>query len=310
MTNQMTPPPAVVSRPRAVLIGLAGTGVTPSLSPAMHELEGARHGMNYVYRTIDLVSAQTTADHLSRLLASARVLGFNGLNITHPIKQTVIPLLDELAPSAETVGAVNTVVFEDGRMIGHNTDVTGFGGALDSALPDSPRSRVVLVGAGGAGSAVATALATRVDRLDIVDIDDSRARRLAAVVGAQSAAQIGAAPRTDLPALLGQADGVVNATPFGMADHPGTPFDPQLLKPATWVADIVYRPVETALLRAARQRGCPVMSGLGMVMRQAADAFEIFTGEIADRDAMLNDLRNLVTAESAGTVTPLHKREE
>ncbi len=282
-----------------------GTGVTPSLSPPMHELEGARHGMHYVYRAVDLAADETSPAQLSVLLAFARTLGFNGLNITHPVKQTVVPLLDELAPSAAMVGAVNTVVFDNDRMVGHNTDVTGFGGALDMAFPDSQRAHVVLVGAGGAGSAVACALATRVESLTIVDIDETRARALAAHVGTKCPAHVEAASADSLPRLLAAADGVVNATPFGMVDHPGTSFNPELLSSDAWVADIVYRPVETDLLVAARERGCRVMSGLGMAMRQAADSFEIFTGESADRDAMLNDLRNLVTAEAAGTYTPV-----
>lgn len=127
------------SRRRAILIGLIGEGVTPSLSPPMHELEGARHGLHYVYRTIELSAKEATEDSVRQLLVSADRLGFTGLNLTHPIKQMVLPLLDELAPSARRVGAVNTVVFDDGRTVGHNTDATGFGAALDEALPDNPQ---------------------------------------------------------------------------------------------------------------------------------------------------------------------------
>ena len=290
------------TRPRTILVGLIGEGVAPSLSPSMHEFEGARHGIHYVYRTIDLEAGEGTEAGIARLLESARRLGFDGLNITHPVKQTIIPLLDHLAPSARSVGAVNTVLFGVDGATGHNTDVTGFGAAFDESLGDAPRGRVVLLGAGGAGSAVATALAARsIPHLVIVDVDLERATLLAQQTGAF------AATLRDLPDLLAAADGLVNATPFGMAAHPAAPVDLGLLAAPAWVADIVYRPAETALLAAARASGRRVMSGLGMAMHQAADAFEIFTGEPADRRAMLADLAGMVAAEATPTdSTPTH----
>ncbi|MEV8135538.1 shikimate dehydrogenase [Microbacterium aurantiacum] len=287
---------------RAVLIGLVGEGVRASLTPPMHELEGARHGMHYVYRPIDLARGEGTDEYVVGLLDWARRLGFDGLNVTYPLKQAVVPLLDGLAPSARSVGAVNTVLFTAQGTVGHNTDVTGFGAAFDDAFTEEARGRLVLVGAGGAGSAVASALSAReIGELVIVDADARRAETLAAGVAELGRAPVRAAGPDDLPALLRGADGVVNATPMGMSAHPGAPFDVALLDDRLFVADIVYRPVETALLRAARERGCRVMSGLGMAMHQAADAFELFTGESADRSAMLADLQDLVSAEGAGT---------
>lgn len=288
---------------RSVLIGLIGEGVTPSLTPPMHELEGARHELHYVYRTIELSSRESSEESVRQLLTSAHRLGFSGLNVTHPIKQLVLPLLDELASSAQSVGAVNTVVFDNGRSVGHNTDVTGFGRALDEALPGSPLRKVVLIGAGGAGAAVAHALVARdVESLVIVDIDFARATTLAASLSPEDPHTVRAGSTDDLHHLLADADGIVNATPLGMAAHPGTAFELDLLNEHMFVTDVVYRPVDTALLRGARERGCRVMSGLGMAMHQAADAFEIFTGEPADRRAMLTDLQHLVDAESIGTL--------
>lgn len=297
----MTTAPRLPGSPRSVLVGLIGQGVTPSLTPPMHELEGARHGMSYVYRPIDIVPDEaTTFGELSLLLTYARRVGFTGLNVTHPVKQRIIPMLDELATSARQVGAVNTVVFDGDRAIGHNTDVTGFGSAFDRTLGSAPRDRVVLVGAGGAGSAVATALAERgIADLVIADVSIERADALAAQVRVLSSGSVCGAPASELPALLAGASGAVNATPFGMAAHPGTAFDPGLLPDGAWVGDIVYRPTDTALLVAARERGLRTMSGLGMAMGQAADSFEIFTGEPADRDAMTHDLKNLVALEAA-----------
>lgn len=290
----------LITRPRSVLVGLVGQGVGPSLTPPMHELEGARHGMHYVYRTIEVDPDHVAPQDIEALLWAARRMGFNGLNVTHPVKQAVMPLLDELAVSAQRVGACNTIVFDGDRTVGHNTDVTGFGASFDASFGDAARGRVVIVGAGGAGSAVATALSKRgVGDLVIVDIDVARAQRLAARIAGLSAGRVRGAGPAELPRLLANADGVINATAFGMAAHPGTAFDPDLLAEDAWVGDIVYRPTETPLLTAARARGLRTMSGLGMAMGQAADAFEIFTGEPADRAAMTNDLKNLVAAEDA-----------
>lgn len=287
-------------RRRSILAGLIGQGVAPSLTPPMHEREGARHGMNYVYRPIAIEPSDAEAGPLAKLLWAAQTMGFDGLNVTHPAKQTILPLLDELAPSAESVGAVNTVRFDGARTIGHNTDVTGFGSAFDASFAGSAHDLVVLVGAGGAGAAVATALAARdIADLIICDASEERALSLAERVRPVARGAVRGVDAEALPGLLPVASGVVNATPFGMAAHPGMAFDPALLVADAWVGDIVYRPTDTELLLRARARGLRTISGLGMAMGQAADAFEIFTGEPADREAMMNDLKDLVAAEAA-----------
>ncbi|GAA4509577.1 shikimate dehydrogenase [Brevibacterium yomogidense] len=294
--------PSLPTSRRAVLVGLVGQGVAPSLTPPMHELEGARHGMSYVYRTIEVDPDEAGPSDIARLLWAARRMGYDGLNVTHPVKQAVMPLLDELAPSASRVGACNTVVFDGDRTIGHNTDVTGFGSAFDASFGGTQYGRIVIVGAGGAGSAVATGLAERdIEEIVVVDVARDRAEQLAAQTAPLTNGTVRGASSSEMPQLLAAADGVVNATPFGMAAHPGTAFDPALLPAGSWVGDIVYRPTDTALLLAARGRGLKTMSGLGMAMGQAADAFEIFTGEPADRAAMTQDLKELVAAEAAAT---------
>src|SRR5580704_12072270 len=159
--------------PRSVLVGLIGSGIEASRTPAMHEREGAAQGVAYVYKIIDLDTLGLTAAALPELLTAARRFGFAGLNITHPCKQAVIPLLDDLSPDARALGAVNTVVFgRDGRAVGHNTDWSGFAESFRRGLADVRRNRVVQFGAGGAGAAVAHALLTLgVDELAIVDTD-------------------------------------------------------------------------------------------------------------------------------------------
>jgi shikimate dehydrogenase len=272
----------------AILIGLIGSGIQPSRSPALHQREGAAHDLAYIYRLIDLNVLRLGIEALPDLILAARRLGFTGLNITHPCKQAVIPLLDRLSPDAEALGAVNTVVFEPGgRAVGHNTDWSGFAESFRRELADVARQRVVLLGAGGAGAAVAHALLTLgAGTLSIVDVNQARAEDLAADLCARFGRER-AVTAHDSGAAVERADGVVNATPVGMAAHPGMPMACELLRPGLWVADVVYFPIETAFLRAARARGCRTMAGGGMAVFQAADAFRLFTGRKPDAERMM-----------------------
>ena len=264
------------------LIGLVGSGIGPSASPALHEREADELGLRYLYRRLDLdVLRRPVAD----VLAAARLAGFDGLNVTHPAKQEVVPHLDELSPEAAALGAVNTVVFDGGRAIGHNTDATGFARSLTRGLPDVRMDDVVLLGAGGAGAAVAHALLSLgTGRLTIHDVDGGRSAKLVDALRRRFGA--GRAETGDLDAVH-RADGLVHATPTGMAAHPGSPIPAELLRPGLWVADIVYRPLETALLAGARARGCRVLHGGGMVVLQAAESFRLFTGVEPDPARML-----------------------
>lgn len=275
-----------MSRP-SILVGLIGAGIQSSLSPAMHEREGAALGFRYVYRLIDLDAIGETAAALPRLLASAEREGFAGVNVTFPCKQAVIECLDELSPDARAVGAVNTVVFGDGRRVGHNTDWAGFAEGFSRSLPDACRERVVLLGAGGAGAAVAHALLTLgTGQLVLVDVEADRAAGLADALCARFG--VGRARASGDPeAALAGADGMVNATPIGMAKFPGLPLPAGLLSPSLWVADVVYFPLETPLLAEARKRGCRTMSGAGMAVFQAAGAFRLFSGVAPDTSRML-----------------------
>ena len=287
------------NRTESYLIGLVGDGVMPSLSPHMHEREGDVQGVRYLYRPVDLHELDLPATAVGDLLQSAYRMGFNGLNITHPCKQLVLQHLDEIAPDAERLGAVNTVVIREGRFIGYNTDFSGFAAALASGLPGATLDRVVQLGAGGAGSAVAYALLTAgVRELDLVDTDAARcAARVAELAGFFPDRTVTARTTAELPQLMTQADGLVHCTPVGMAAHPGVPLDMSLVESRHWVADIVYRPIETELVREARAKGCAVLDGGRMAVGQAADAFRIFTGRQADADRMRSHFLELVAAE-------------
>ncbi|MDN6377979.1 MAG: shikimate dehydrogenase [Brevibacterium aurantiacum] len=269
---------------RSLLLGLIGEGISASRTPRMHENEGIAHDLTTIYRTIDIAEERLTSVPLAELLTSAVHLGFDGLNITHPFKQQVIELLDEVDPGARRIGSVNTVVIDEaGRTTGHNTDVTGFARGFEAGLEGVARNRVVQIGAGGAGRAVSFALSeSGVKDLVIADISAERAQDLAAEIGDD----VRAISMSELEPAITSADGIVNATPVGMAAFPGTPFDTDLLDSQTWVADVVYFPLETQLLREAKAKGCRTLDGSGMAVNQAIDAFELFSGRKADPTRM------------------------
>lgn len=273
---------------RSLLLGLIGDGTELSRTPAMHEAEGLAQGVPTAYRRIDTLVEPARSASLPALLQAATMLGFDGLNITHPFKQQVLQYLDEVDEQAARIGAVNTVTIRDGKLTGYNTDVTGFARGLAQGLPHADLSHVVLVGAGGAGKAVAHALlGAGVERLAIADLDPKRSRTLADEVNAGTGQQH--ASGMTLPEaekLIPKATGVVNATPVGMPQLPGTSFDTSLLRPEHWVSDVIYMPIETQLLADATARGCAVLDGTRMAVGQAVDAFERFTGLPADAARM------------------------
>lgn len=267
------------------LIGLIGTGIQASLSPAMHMREAEALGRRHVYRLIDLTALGLGVEALPDLLTAAERMGFNGLNITHPCKQLVLPLLTELSEDARAIGAVNTVVLRDGRRIGHNTDASGFASSFRRGLPGAAVRRVVQFGAGGAGSAVAHAmLGLGAERLVLVDTDVGKVEAL--VEGLRARFGVGRAEAGSVADVAG-ADGVINATPLGMAAHPGQAVATSALAARQWVADVVYFPLETALVAGARAMGCRVLPGGGMAVFQAVEAFRLFTGLEPSAERML-----------------------
>jgi shikimate dehydrogenase len=271
------------------LLGLIGSGIQGSRTPTMHEREGARQGFRTIYRLIDITPLNLTAADLPELVRNCERLGFNGLNITHPCKQAVIPLLDELSEDAAAIGAVNTVVFKDGRRVGHNTDWWGYTDGFKRGLPDADLACVLQLGSGGAGSAVAYALLKLgVQSLMIYDIDRAKAHAL--VDDLNSSFEGRARAVDDALVASGNATGIVQCTPVGMSAHPGLPIVAEALRPGLWASEIVYFPLETEFLRQAKAKGCRVVDGSGMAVGQAVRAFELFTGVTPDGEAMRRDL--------------------
>jgi len=277
-----------------LLLGLIGAGIQRSLTPAMHEREAAEHGLVCLYQLIDLERLGLLPDALPDLLTAAERMGFSGLNITHPCKQLVLPLLTDLSGDARALGAVNTIVLREGRRWGHNTDWLAFSASFRRGLPGASIGRIVQLGAGGAGAATAYAmLKMGAGHITILDLDANRGAALAArccsVFGERRVST-----STDLKASLAAADGLIHATATGMHGHPGSAVPCALLRGDLWVADVVYFPLETELLRAARAAGCQVLDGSGMAVYQAAEAFRLFSGLEPSAERMRRHFASMV----------------
>jgi shikimate dehydrogenase len=282
----------------SIRLGLIGTGIGSSLSPALHEHEAEALGIDCDYERFDLAELDLPPEAVGDLLAQAREDGLRGVNVTHPCKQLAVEQVDALSREALAMRAINTVVFEEDRVVGHNTDWPGFAEGFRRGLPDVSLREVVLLGAGGAGSAAAHAvLELGTERLWIVDVDAARAVQLAGDLGQR------AATTDDLPLLLRRSDGLIHATPTGMDADPGMAIDPELLDERLWVAEVVYRPLLTPLLQAARERGCRTLDGGRMAVFQAVHAFELFTGVAPDAERMLAHFAELVAEEEAARWT-------
>ena len=239
----------------------------------MHERAAAALGVRCHYQLIEIAGAGR--NELRALLDGVRRLGFAGVNVTYPYKEAVVELLDELSPAARAIGAVNTVVVRDNRLVGYNTDTTGFERAARGLLAAASPGPVALIGAGGVGKAIAFALASLgVAGISIFDSNRVKAEWLVARLQGSQACRIA----DSVEDALRGAVGVINATPVGMLPNRDLPVPDALLHRGLWVADAVYSPLWTPLLIAARVKGTEVMTGRELAIHQAADAFELFTG--------------------------------
>jgi quinate/shikimate dehydrogenase (NAD+) len=260
---------------RRVLTGLLGAPIAQSASPAMHERAAEALGLRCHYQLIEVAGAGR--DELKLLLEGVRRLGFAGINVTYPYKEAVVDLLDELSPGAAKISAVNAVVVRDGRLIGHNTDTSGFARAVAQLVTSSSQGAVAVIGAGGVGKAIAFALADLgVAELRLFDTAPAKAAQLAAQLEGHARTHVAGSVEDALRGVVG----VVNGSPVGMRPNLGTPVPDGLLHGGLWVADAVYSPLWTPLLLAAKAKGATVMTGRELAIYQAADAFELFTGQV------------------------------
>jgi shikimate dehydrogenase len=276
--------------------GLIGRDILASRSPWLHEQEARALGFELKYELFDFKARGVPEEALGPMLRRLSGEGFSGVNVTFPFKASVMPLLDSIDDGAVLVGAVNTVAMRDGRMVGYNTDMIGFRDSFARDLPGASLSRVLQLGAGGAGAAVASALLSLgTQRLEVADVQRDRAEALARrLQGRFKQADVVAADVDGID--LRTVSGVVNATPIGMASHPGSALDVGRLLSHLWVVDVVYFPLETQLLRAARDVGCRTLNGSGMVIGQAALAFEIITGRVPNQQRMARSFHEMPAA--------------
>jgi shikimate dehydrogenase len=256
-----------------------GHPVRHSRSPALANAAFAAAGLDWVLAALDVAEGDAEA-----AVAAVRALGLGGLMVTMPHKAAVIPALDDLTPTARTLGAVNSISWVDGALVGHNTDGAGLVRSLrhDDGI-DVRGRRCVVLGAGGAARSVVHALADAgAAEVAVLNRTASRAEAAAALAGDRG--------RTGVPDDVEAADLVVNATSVGMGAEPGgdgpVPIAPELLRPAQVVVDLVYQPLDTPLLAAARARGAVAVDGIGMLVHQAAISISRWTGVDPDTEVM------------------------
>jgi shikimate dehydrogenase len=268
---------------RRMLLGLVGANIMGSLSPVLFADAFAAAGIDGFYHLLDV--DHLPGRRLPQLLDAIKTAGFAGTNITYPFKQDILPLLDAVDPEAAQVGAINTVAISpDGRTTGYNFDRRGWRHSFEESLgaASAQGATVVLVGAGGAGHAVSFALMDLgVALLVVHDRDGVRANALCGGL----ARHFGASRcrvASDLGREIAAADGVVNATQVGMRGFPGNPVPTSALKSSHWAADVIYTPVDTEFIKAATAKGARVLSGNGMCVHQAVEAFRLFTGITPD----------------------------
>ncbi|SFH95909.1 shikimate dehydrogenase [Bosea sp. OK403] len=284
----------IANRTKRVLLGLIGSPISHSAAPAMHEAAAGAAGFELHYHLIDIAGAKE-AD-LAVILDGVRRLGFSGLNITFPYKEAVIPLLDALAPEAAAMGAVNTVVVRDGLLTGYNTDASGFATAYRALKRRDGDAPVAIIGTGGVGKAIGFALAScGVKTLRLFDLDPAKSAALAAQLGQHATVEIAAS----VEAAVSGAAGIVNGTPIGMLPNRDTPVPAGLIDRSQWVADAVYHPLWTPLLKAAQSAGATVMTGRELSINQAIDAFALFTGQAPSHSAIAQAFDETLAAQEA-----------
>jgi len=271
--------------------GVIGNPVEHSLSPAIHNAAFHKLGLNFVYLAWRVES-------IGDAIKGLRALGnFRGASVTIPHKVAAMPFLDEIEPTARHIGAINTIVAENGTLTGSNTDATGALSALQEGgapLKDEP---VILVGSGGAARAIAFALAggSGIRRLHLLGIEEKERLTLADDLRTKTDLQVLDASLTEavLRQVLPEARTLIHCTPVGMASTEGKSCVPaSLLHRGLTVMDIVYNPRETQLLKDARAAGCRTIAGLEMFLYQAAAQFERWTGRPAPTDVMRSVLES------------------
>lgn len=294
--KQLEPRLAAISGKSRVFCVL-GHPIAHTMSPPMHNAALPAMGIDGVYVAFDVAPEQ-----IGTAIEGLQALGVGGVNLTIPLKEAVIPHLDELSPEAAFIGAVNTVQFTKGRRIGHNTDARGFLASLRAAGAEPDGARVAILGAGGSARAIAVALARAGAELVLLNRTPERGAELADRINThvRPCARTASLEESDLRRELSRADILVNTTSVGMSPHvddaPLAPAD--ALHAGLFVCDLIYNPLETRLLAAARERGARTLNGVGMLAHQGALALEIWTGQTPPVALMEATIRETLISRS------------
>ena len=271
------------------LLAVIGAPIGHSLSPIIQNAALHAAGLDYVYTALPV-----RADALASAVRGLRDAGIAGFNVTIPFKTEIIPLLDALSEDARRIQAVNTVVIEDGRMVGHNTDVMGFlAGFAERGIALTGKN-AVLIGAGGAARAALWGLLRSGVRSVVIGVRNAaKGTALAADFAADGDVRAVSFDDTAWIAACSDADLVVQTTPLGMTPHTEAmpPVDAAVINPSAVVYDLIYTPAETHFLREARARGCETINGETMLVAQGAEAFHLWTGKRPDVELMKRVLR-------------------
>lgn len=270
-----------------IKLGLIGDNIAKSQSPRLHRLAGAQNGRQVTYD--QLVPAEMDKD-FDGVFAHVASTGYRGVNVTYPYKERAAAEVTVDDPLVRAIGAVNTVVFDDGGPHGFNTDYSGFIAAYRRVRGDAPPGPVLMIGAGGVGKAVAFGLiALGLTEIRIVERDLPKAEALAAALVA-ARPSLTTRTGTDVALLAPGASGIINCTPVGMVGYDGTPLPRALMTGGGWVFDAVYTPVDTKFLQDAAAEGLQVISGYELFFGQGVDAWRIFTGLPLDEARMRREL--------------------
>ncbi len=266
------------------IVGVIGYPIKHSASPVMHNAAFKSLGLDYVYLPFEVRPGRI--GEAAKALTS---LGMVGINVTIPHKETIRPYLNEISREAELIGAVNTVVVRDDKLIGYNTDGQGFIASLREDGKDTVKGKTLLVlGAGGAAKAVVTQAALEgAGKILVIDKFKEKAEQIVHNLGKNiPSGKAQAVPLEELKTKLREADFLINATPVGMNPDDPLIIDPGWLSSSLLVFDLVYNLGETKLMKAAREKGCRVVGGLGMLAHQGAISFQLWTGKEAPLQVM------------------------
>lgn len=265
------------------LTGLLGSPVAHSISPMMHNESFRYLNLDYVYLCFDV-----NTDNLEEAVTGLKTLGVKGFNCTMPVKNKMFELIDEASPAAEIIGAVNTVLNDNGKLIGYNTDGIGYMKAVQDAGHNIIGKKMTLLGAGGAATAVCTQAALDgVSDINVFSLKDQfypRAEQLVERINKNTNCKVTLYDLEDKNALyesIASSDILTNGTPVGMAPNTDACIieDESIFRPELIVSDVIYNPEETKLMKMAKSHNCPVFNGLFMLLYQGAEAFKIWTGE-------------------------------